>query len=217
MKTADTAADIAPASAAQPVTDPRADRIARIKLILLFLMFASPVIASYVTYYVIQPQGRTNYGELIQPQRPVLALPWTSIRPGDNAQSGAARGEGAAQFKGKWLMVTGLRGANRQSLERRLYLMRQVRLTTGKDMDRIERGLVVLDDELPAAALLEQHPGLLLLRLAPEQWRASFSSGDDRIYLVDPLGNLMLQFPLDPDPNKMKKDIAKLLRASRVG
>ena len=114
-------------------------------------------------------------------------------------------------------MVTALTRADLVSLERRLYLMRQVRLTTGKDMDRIERALVLLDDSVPATTVIEQHAGLNLVRLPVTDWRDTFRSGSDRIYLVDPLGNLMLVFPFDPDPSKMKKDIAKLLRASRIG
>ena len=39
----------------------------------------------------------------------------------------------------------------------------------------------------------------------------------DHIYLVDPLGNLMLRFPRDPDPSRMIKDLQRLLRYSRIG
>jgi len=37
------------------------------------------------------------------------------------------------------------------------------------------------------------------------------------IFLVDPLGSLMLRFPGDPDGRRMLKDLAHLLRASRIG
>ena len=213
-------------NAAETAANPKQIRNARIKLVLLFLLFASPVVASYLTYYVIQPQGRTNYGELIVPQRPIVQLRFAPPTPQvpqvpqvhQSPQSAGRSGElDAPSFKGKWLMVTALTRADLVSLERRLYLMRQVRLTTGKDMDRIERALVLLDDSVPATTVIEQHTGLNLVRLPVTDWRDTFRSGSDRIYLVDPLGNLMLVFPFDPDPSKMKKDIAKLLRASRIG
>ena len=225
-------------NAAETAANPKQIRNARIKLVLLFLLFASPVVASYLTYYVIQPQGRTNYGELIVPQRPIVQLRFAppasqvpqvhqsqqshhSHQSHQSHQSPHAAGRSgeldAPSFKGKWLMVTALTRADLVSLERRLYLMRQVRLTTGKDMDRIERALVLLDDSVPATTVIEQHAGLNLVRLPVTDWRDTFRSGSDRIYLVDPLGNLMLVFPFDPDPSKMKKDIAKLLRASRIG
>ena len=37
------------------------------------------------------------------------------------------------------------------------------------------------------------------------------------IYLVDPLGNLMMRYPRDPDPAKLVKDLQRLLRYSRIG
>ena len=204
-------------------TDPKQIRRARVKLVLLFLLFASPVLASYLAYYVIQPQGRTNYGELIVPQQPILQLRFAPQSPQvpqvpqePQGLSSSAQSD-ALSFKGKWLMVTALTRTDLVSLEQRLYLMRQVRLTTGKDMDRIERALVLLDDSVPATTVIEQHAGLHLVRLPAPDFRETFRSGSDRIYLVDPLGNLMLVFPFDPDPSKMKKDIAKLLRASRIG
>lgn len=72
----------------------------------------------------------------------------------------------------------------------------------------------------PDAALLGDYPGLHVAlasggRIAAESPAAR--SPADHIYLVDPLGNLMLRFPADPDPRRMMKDLARLLRASRVG
>ena len=39
----------------------------------------------------------------------------------------------------------------------------------------------------------------------------------DHIYLIDPLGNLMMRFPKNAEPAKVKKDIGKLLKASAIG
>eukprot|EP01034_Spumella_vulgaris_P005027 gene5027-6415_t len=53
-------------------------------MIAVLLVCAAPVIASYFTYYVVRPEGRRNYGELIDPQRPLPAVPTTSMdgKPG---------------------------------------------------------------------------------------------------------------------------------------
>jgi hypothetical protein len=40
---------------------------------------------------------------------------------------------------------------------------------------------------------------------------------ENHLYLIDPLGHLMMRFPKDPDPSKVKKDLSKLLRASAIG
>ncbi len=103
------------------------------------------------------------------------------------------------------------------ALKERLFALRQVRLTTGKDMDRIERVLVLLDAEPPSAELLAQHQGMHVLKTTQEYWRLNWAQPADRILMVDPLGNLMMRFPALADPNKMKKDVTRLLRASRVG
>lgn len=188
--------------------DARKIRNGRIKLLLLFLMFASPVIASYFTYYVIQPSGRTNYGELIEPQRSVLA---TNV-----ALANGERFEWQ-QLRGKWLMLTAYDDNDESALRQRLYSIRQVRLTTGKDMDRIERVLVLKSSTSPSAELLAQHAGLWVVRVSAEQWRSIWAQPADRILMVDPIGNLMMRFPARADPNKIKKDVSRLLRASRVG
>src|SRR5439155_993336 len=72
----------------------------------------------------------------------------------------------------------------------------------------------------PEAALLRDHAGLRGLREPARAFLAEFPAArgpSDHIYLLDPLGNLMLRFPGDPDAQGMVKDLTRLLRASRVG
>jgi hypothetical protein len=100
--------------------------------------------------------------------------------------------------------------------------MRQLRLMQGKDMDRIERVWLVLDKEPLETMLMREYDGTHMLRadaLAVRNWLPVEQGTriEDHIYLIDPLGNLMMRFPKDADPSKMKKDIAKLLKASRIG
>lgn len=197
-----------PAGTSLPAPDAATLRAGRIKLLLLFLLFASPVIASYYTYYVIQPTGRTNYGELIDPQRSLAGV---------RLSHSAADDFDWTRLRGKWVMVTALARNDEAAVADRLYAMRQVRLTTGKDIERIERVLVQLDGAQLPAALVAQHDGLLVLRASRTQWESLFGQSPERILMVDPLGNLMMRFPERVDPNKMKKDVSKLLRASRIG
>ena len=65
-----------PSESASPVTpqDPARRRRQRLKLLAVLAVCAAPVIASYLTYYVIKPDGRTNYGELVEPQRPAAEV-----------------------------------------------------------------------------------------------------------------------------------------------
>ena len=175
----------------------------RWKMLAVLLVCAAPVIASYYTYYVIRPEGRTNYGELVEPPRNVAAL-------------------GVPSLQGRWVMLVVAPGTCDTGCRERLYEIRQVRLTAGKDRDRVARAWVVADDTAPDPALLAQHEGLVLMRTDVDALARQFPATpqtrvSDHIYLIDPLGNLMMRFPKDADPSRMKKDLAKLLRASRVG
>jgi hypothetical protein len=103
---------------------------------------------------------------------------------------------------------------------RQLYLMRQIRIAQGKEQSRIERLWVLTDGDEVAPALLLDYPGLHMWRPADPAFVGQFPAAGDRaahIYLVDPLGNLMLRFPADPDPKRMMKDLKLLLKASQIG
>ena len=207
-------------------------------MLAVLLVFAAPVIASYLTYYVIRPEGRTNYGDLVEPLRDVGALGTVVARVGapvgapvgaTSPTTGAATGDartastgGIASLRGRWVMLVVAPGACDAGCRERLYEVRQVRLTTGKDRDRVERAWIVEDDAAPDPSLLAQHEGLVLMRadagsLARHLPATPATRASDHVYLIDPLGNLMMRFPKDADPSRMKKDLAKLLRASRVG
>lgn len=192
----------------------RRTRRGRLKMLAILLVCAAPVIASYFTYYVIRPEGRTNYGTLLQPLPDVTGLSGAGL---DGAPAGLK------QLGGKWLLVTGAGASCDAACEHRLYLLRQLRLTTGKDRDRVERAWIVGPGTEVPARLLAEHEGLVVIRArAGAMAAAGFpSEGADapesHIWIVDPLGNLVMRYPVDPDPSRMKKDLLKLLKASRIG
>jgi hypothetical protein len=103
--------------------------------------------------------------------------------------------------------------------QRKLYTMRQVRLTQGKDMERIERAWLVDDGTPPSVSTLDEYKGTQVLAMNPALLGKlpAISSVRDHVYLVDPLGNVMMRYPRDADPNRIKKDLTRLLRASRIG
>ena len=186
----------------------------RWKLFAVILVCASPLIASYLTYYVIKPEGRTNYGALLDPrQYPIPQLGVTTL---DGKPSGLEA------YKGKWIMLQADSGDCAEACRNKLFQQRQLRLTQGKFMDRVERVWLVTDDKPIDTVLLREYDGTRVLRTDPEklkQWLPVEQGAGvaDHVYMIDPLGNLMMRFPKDADPNKMKKDISKLLRASSIG
>ncbi|ODV40720.1 cytochrome C oxidase subunit I [Cupriavidus sp. UYMMa02A] len=210
----------APAGTASP-PDPRIDartRRGRFQMLMLLLVCASPVIASYLTFYVFKPTGgATNYGALIDPQRPM-----PPVRVGNER----AEAVPLESFRGKWLLVMADPSACDEACAKKLFTIRQIRAGQGQDRERIVPVWLVTDegaiDERLSAAYNEPYAGVRFLRMAPDvarQWlpAADGSRIEDTIFLVDPLGNLMMRFPKDPDPKKMSGDLKKLLRVSRIG
>ena len=186
----------------------------RWKLFAIILVCASPLIGSYLTYYVIKPQGRTNYGELLDPRNYPVPTLNTTMLDGKPA--------GIESYRGKWVMLQADTGDCAEPCRTKLFQQRQLRLTQGKEMSRIERVWLVTDDKPIDTTLLKEFDGTRVLRADParlKQWLPVESGAalTDHVYMIDPRGNLMMRFPKNPDPNKMKKDISKLLRASSIG
>jgi hypothetical protein len=196
------------------------DRRQRRLLIVLALMFFAPLGLAFYLYYghgTWHPGGHVNAGDLIQPAQPLpsLSLPlWDS-------------GTTAPNFlKRKWTFLYVAAGPCAESCRTRLYDTRQVRLALDRDMDRVQRVFVADPDCCDARWLHEQHPDLItiqagaavtpLLALLPGREGASFAAAP-RVYLVDPLGNLMMSYAADAKAKGMLEDMKRLLRLSSIG
>lgn len=185
----------------------------RWKMLLVLLLCASPVIASYITYYLIRPEGRRNFGELIQPQRVVPNLSATQL-------SGAS--VNLQTLTGQWLLVSVSGGACDASCQKHLYLQRQLRESLGKEKDRLDWVWLVSDAAPIPTPLLPALKDATVLRLPAEQitnWMqpAQNQQLTDHLYLIDPMGNWMMRFPPGLDAaaaKKAKSDIDRVMRAS---
>ena len=189
-------------------------RQGRIRMLVLLAVCAAPVVASYITYYVIRPDARSNYAELIDPPRPLpagLALTGPSGEAVD-----------AAGLRGQWLLVVVSRPDCDAGCERRLLLQRQLREALGRDKDRLDKVWFIVGDGPPRAATVaavRQSDAATVLRVsrrALEGWLQPAAGHvlDEHLYLVDPLGQWMMRTPVDPQPARLKRDVERLLRAS---
>ncbi len=186
----------------------------RLKMLLILLVCAAPVIASYLTYFVIRPEGRTNYSTLVDPQRPMPeALPLTDLQ---------GRSVDARSLHGQWLLVVVSDGACDAACEKRLWLQRQLREALGRDKDRLDKVWLIVDDQavreqtVQAANAGAPVTVLRVPREALAQWLApaAGASLEQHFYIVDPLGNWMMRAPGDPDAAKLRRDLEKLMRGS---
>jgi hypothetical protein len=192
----------------------KARRNGRLKLAVLLFVCAAPIIASYVTYYIIKPSGRTNYGDFIDQRTHLMPkLPSTTLD---------GRPETLEQLAGKWIMVKVGGGACDEACNKQLFAMRQLRTMQGKNMDRVERAWLITDGEPVDTMLIRQYDDMHMLRVPRAQLTKWLpvepgTKLEDHIFLIDPRSNLMMRFPKDPDPRKVHKDLAKLLKASAIG
>jgi cytochrome oxidase Cu insertion factor (SCO1/SenC/PrrC family) len=185
---------------------PQARAKGRRTLLLLAAVAVAPIIASYSAYYLFPREQRTNYGELLAT---VPAPPLAGTRMDGEAFA-------LAQVRGKWVLVVGATGACDAMCTQSLHATRQARTIQGREMERVQRVWLITDDVAPDPALLAQHPDLLVARV-PREGLAGLPAGPERIYVIDPLGNLVLALPADPDIKRAAKDVERLLRASRIG
>jgi hypothetical protein len=204
--------------------DPAHDRRQRRLLVALALLFFAPLGAAFYLYYGPmgwRPGTRVNHGELIDPPRP---LPEVALPLGRQTVDG---GRGRADFlKSKWTLLYVGEGSCRAACRLNLYNTRQVRIALNRDMDRVQRVFIAEGECCDWPFLDAQHPDLITLRAAPEATPllGLLPSVDgvaplaaERVYLVDPLGNLMMSFAPDAKPKGMLTDLKRLLGLSHVG
>ncbi len=185
----------------------------RAKMLLVLLVCAAPVIASYLTYFVIRPQGRTNYSTLILPTRALPDLPLQTL---------AGMPLASSSLRGQWLLVVVGPSVCENACEMRLFMQRQLREMLGRQSDRLDKVWFITDEAPLSPALNEAINGkapLTALRvprdalarwLVPAEGRAL----EDHLYLVDPMGEWMMRMPPGPDPGRVKRDLDRVLRAS---
>jgi len=199
----------------------------RLKMLLVLAVCAAPVIASYVSYYLIRPMGRANYGTLITPPVPMPTpekLPLQLLQGA--AMDAAGHSPDAPQpdwrpqaLQGQWLLVVVSSGDCDAACEQRLYWQRQLREMLGREKERLDRVWLVTGAQPVRAALKPAMAGGWIVQgsasavsewLAPEPGQAL----EGHIYLVDPRGEWMMRFPVQPDVGKVKKDLSRLLKAN---
>jgi hypothetical protein len=121
------------------MSEEKSRRSTRLNLIAIATVALLPFVGSYLLYWFWKPAAFVNYGELLAAPLPELQA--ASALP---------------QLKGKWAFLMVDSGTCDEWCRRKLYIMRQVRLTQGKDMDRVERAWLLDDAAAPQAVLVSE-------------------------------------------------------------
>ncbi|NYT82132.1 hypothetical protein H0A70_11630 [Alcaligenaceae bacterium] len=194
-------------------------------LYLILAMCLAPVVFAILAYYVpslgLRPDGTSNYGALVAPQRTIPsteALPLVTLdgTPFD-----------LESLHGHWILVSADSGACPETCVKKLFTLRNSHASQGKNVERLARVWFVTDDAPVPAQVLDAYKGTHMLRADPEKLAAFLAPGVEPsardsalkapMWIIDPLGNLMMQFPADADPISVRDDITKLLKNSRIG
>jgi hypothetical protein len=176
-------------------------------LLLLGAISLAPFAGSLLLYYFWNPQTFTNYGALIS----VVPLAGVTIPARDG------KSFRIDEMRGKWVLLTADSGNCDDHCQSKLYVMRQIRLTQGKDQERIERVWLISDGERPPPGVEVEYRGTRIILCATDDFLARLPAIDsprNHIYVIDPFGNLMMRFPPNVDPRRMKKDVDKLMKIS---
>ena len=195
------------------MADEQRTRRGRWKMLLVALVCAAPVLASYFMYYVVRPEGRRSYGELIEPQRPIPSITGTTLD---------GKTVSLPTLQGQWLLASVSGGACDALCERHLYLQHQLREGLGKDKDRLDWVWLVTDDAPVRDALKPALAQATVLRVDAAQlaqWLAPARGHQlpEHLYVVDPMGHWMMRFPPTQDiagGARVRKDLERLMRAS---
>jgi cytochrome oxidase Cu insertion factor (SCO1/SenC/PrrC family) len=174
-------------------------------LLLLAAITIAPVVASYAAYYFFPREARVNYGAL-------LAIPAPAL-DGTRFDGKPFR---LAELRGRWVLLIAAGERCEAPCARMLYATRQARTMQGREQQRIVRAVLLTGDDPPQPGIVADHPGLVAARSHPSAL-AELPASSDAIYLIDPLGNLVLRYSDDPDIKRLAKDLERVLRASSVG
>jgi len=205
----------APIDTTSPTAQPPRSRR---QVYLLIGVFFAPLVLAFILYYGlgVRPSGSTNKGDLIHPAIPLPEVTLPSL--GDQNLP-------ANFLRGKWSMVFIGDGACDNRCREALTLMRQTRLALNDNITRVQRVFLVSGNCCNSNYLDQEQRGLLLARIDNPDGKTlleTFPEGPEevsrgRIYLVDPLGNLMMKYEPNAPQKALLEDLKKLLKLSHIG
>ncbi|MBW4050390.1 MAG: hypothetical protein HIU85_02850 [Proteobacteria bacterium] len=185
-------------------------------------LFLAPLVGAVWLYYGTgwRPAGHVNHGQLISPPRqlPSLDLPLVRLDEGGGEPSAS----GPTLFRGTWTLAYVGDGSCDAACRRTLYVMRQTRAALGTDMTRVSRVFLVTGNCCAKAYLAREHAGIMVLDATGSPGKellGDFPPGGwaYSLFVVDPLGNLMMRYDVRRDPRGLLIDLRRLLSLSDIG
>ena len=194
---------------------------------LIVFVCSAPVVLATVMYYYFKPTSFINYGELIKPPVSISDMTVNEIRRPSIESAFVDTSESNQKIDtltglgGRWMLAY-INTKDICELEclDSLYLTRQVRLMTGKNRFRVERVYLDLSGNDNIAINFSDKSFQGLWYFGGQSSQSPFKSTNisfDGIWIVDPMGNLVMRYPVGANIKKVYKDLSRLLKASRIG
>lgn len=181
----------------------------RTQLFLLLLVFFGPLLLAAIAYYgPWEWAPRASHGELIEPP---VALPRSALGP--------EAGEAQERAQNRWSFIYARLAPCEQECLDHLLRLHQVRLALAEERDRVRMVLLFAGPKPP----LPPEAGWVMTRLDDPAGKATLeilgaeNVHDGRVYIADPLGNLVMSYPPDAAQKGMLEDLERLLTVSRIG
>lgn len=199
--------------------DDRAVKAARFKFLVVVALFVLPVgSAMYLHFTGWRPGSTMNHGTLVSPARPAPDMEFIAAKSNPVSQN---------VFEKKWNLVMAVSAGCDDACLKNLYATRQIHVGQGKHQHRVRRILIHGGTLEQPGMLAKKYPDLVVIQANPsvfdqlKNWFALEGAPDvlngQRVYMVDPLGNYMMYYAPGFEPKGMRKDLARLLRVSRIG
>lgn len=173
----------------------------RRQLVLIVLISVLSLGGSYSLFYSTSEGGvwgTTNQGQFVTPALTVADAGVTDATTGSSAQD---------EIWWVWVVVDQCDA----HCDTALHQLRQLHVLLNKDASRLRRGLVLPRGVVLESTLGERYSQLHLLQQADPP---RLSNG---IYIVDPLGNLVLTYALADAGKPVLQDLKRLLKLSQIG
>ena len=193
-------------------------------LIIIFLLSLAPVVAAVVVYFnpQLRPEGSVVYGTLVEPQHPMPPAPELELTTLDGQPFDLNT------LKGKWVLASADVADCPESCARKLFILRNSHASQGKEVERLTRVWFILDEGEVPEKVLEAYKGTIMVRVSHPEQLGRFAPAmpgaapglgalAEPMWIIDPLGNLILQYGRDADPLKVRDEITKLLKNSSIG
>lgn len=196
----------------------------RRNIILLAILFMSPIIAAYVLHMTgWQPSKTSNYGELVHPARPLVDI---------NLVDDEGKQKKLSGLRTKWILLLVGKGVCGKVCKDNLYKMRQIHTAQGKHQHRVQRVFLLPrgKEKYLDAEFRKAYPKLGIYTVSSSDLKkiskqmlmddnqaAKVFDTRDYVYLIDPIGNLMMRYQPGADATGMRKDLGRILRLSQVG